>query len=237
MNTLALIMEIYVKEHREESALLLKDLLACAESANLSVITERQCHRKVGKMALADHPRFNVIEGDISVDAEPDFLSPIRVRYRPAVLSKTWAPLEMPEPDTVPAISSSVEQEEFEFYLSLISFQNSSRARNETRSAVLQLFAAIPPNQTAPKAIVGAIERFFPALLTMHAWGYSNLAPFRNLTAEQEWEIVRTSALEPESKQRALSTYQCVFFVTGTVPPFPILEACEEHGKLTVCEL
>jgi hypothetical protein len=245
MSDINLLLSVYFEEKNEEGLHVMRHLLAAADDLQLTVCAAGMKQRHLGEDAVARISKpFNFIEGALTV-RDPGGMSTRRldVRYRPAVSSTTWAKLDLSFDPTslmeaASRIHSKEEAEDFQFLLSLKSFEGVSRKGNAVNAAVFEaLHHSIPSADTIEKTILQSFESVYPEMLNRQAWGYSNVVPFRNLSISEEWEAAGGEILWADLAISQDAEHQYLFATQGTQPKVVVPPVGVREGELTVYRL
>ena len=217
MSETNLLVRIYSEEGNGEGISTLRRLFSAAEDLELVVFTGGRKHKSSGSQAIAHISQpFNLVEGALKIRGRRA-KTRLDIRYRPAISSSLWDKLDLTvdEPSLQAAVSevhSKMESEDFQFLLSLKSFESASCKSNNTNVAVLEaLHYSIPLAETPEKTILRSFENSFPELLDREMWGYADVVPFRSLSISQEWEAAVADTLWPDLSISADAQHQYVF--------------------------
>lgn len=245
MRPLNLLLETYIDESDNEGLAALLGMLSKAQDAQLHVSAGgRKSSGALGKQLIEVISKpFNVVEGNLIVGTDPRNTRRIDIRYRPAIRSQMWARLELTSDravlrDRAASVQSGAALEDFQFLLSLGSFERAAHKSHTIAVAVLEaLHYSVFPADTIERTILQAIEFGYPDILKQRIWGYANVIPFRGLSLGEEWEAARGSLFWADLALSRNSEHQYLFTTPGAEPRVPVPAVGVSEGALSIYRL
>ena len=238
MTEINLLFRLYFEESKQEGLIALQRVLARAVSADLSIFGGTSRRQVSGLAAQMHVPEpFNVLEGVLMFGGAEGSTpqTEIDVRYRPAISSRLWRKLQIPDPSTSNLIQ---DPETFQFFLSLIGFEKPAIASGANNAAVLELLCcSISVETTLEKTVAVWLMRLCPELVSRDLWGYADLIPFRQLSVEEEWRVARTDLLWADLAVTSDATHQYLLCSNNSKPSVAVPETGVREGPLTIYKL
>jgi hypothetical protein len=225
MTSTNLLLIIFFDERKEEGPAMLRKLLSAADNAEMTFFVHGRTEGSSADAALARiSSTFNFVEGTLTIHARSADEAKLNVRYRPSILSKAWAQLDLPSDpaalmDSASRVHSRKEGEDFQLLLSLTSFDSASRKHRTGTSAVFEaLHHSVPQQKTIEKTILRSFKDAYPEMLKRKIWGYADAVPWRPLSITEEWEAAKGAIFWSDLAISKDAWHQYLFVSKGAQP-------------------
>ena len=238
MSKMNLLLQIYFEETNDEGLSAIKQLLAHADRADLTIFAGGSRCKLAGVNEINVPKTFNVLEGALMIsnsDGSP-LKSEVDIRYRPAVASTSWKKLALPVPTSIDA--NEEDRATFQLHLSLLGLDKSAASHDAESIAALDILCcSISALATVEGTVLDQLARLCPELLKLELWGYADVVPFRQLSIEEESQVARTGVLWADQAVTANSLHQYLLRTPNAKTRVPVPEVGVREGRLIVYKL